>query len=222
MGSTLAQLVPVALGVLASPLPIMAVVLLLLGKRARSNGSAFVGGWLVGLVALGLIGILILNGTSVFGSQGTGPVVRSLKAVLGAVLLVLAVLQWRDRPRGGQEAKAPSWMAALATFTPAKSFGLGLTLAAIKPKNLVLTLAAATTISESGIEVGRELVALAVFVLIASIGVAAPLVCYFALGSRAPATLERWGTWLTRYNAVVVAAVLAVIGLLLVASAISG
>lgn len=220
MGSTLVQLLPLALGVLASPLPIMAVVLLLLGGRPRATGLAFVCGWILGLTALGLLGILILNGTAIFNSQGDGPAVRIATAVLGCVLLVLAVLQWRDRPRRGEDGELPKWMAALTTFSSLKSFGLGATLAAVKPKNLVLTVAAATTISESGMAIGQELVALAVFVMVASIGVAAPLVVFFALGSRATATLERWGAWLTRHNAVVVAAVLLVIGLLLVGSAL--
>ena len=219
MGPTLAQLLPLALGVLASPLPIMAVVVLLLGERARATGAAFVAGWLVGLVAVGLVGVLILNETSVFGSQGSGPAVRSLKAILGAALLVLAALQWRGRPREGEEGESPTWMSTLATFTPTKSFGLGATFAAIKPKNLVLTLAAATTISESGMDIGPELAALVAYVLVASVGVAAPLVVYFSLGSRASVTLERWGRWLTSNHSIVVAVVLLVIGLLLIRSA---
>lgn len=220
MAATIAQLVPLAVGVLASPLPIMAVVLLLLGDRARASASAFVGGWVVGLLTVGLVGVLILNETSVFGSDGSGPTVRVLKAVLGVALLVLALLQWRKRPRRGEQGEAPNWMAALVTFPPAKAFGLGWSLAAIKPKNLVLTLAAATTISESGMQIGRELLALSAFILIASPGVAAPLVTYFAMGDRATATLERWGRWLTQHNASVVAIVLLVIGLLLVGAAL--
>ncbi len=222
MGSTLAQLIPLAIGVLASPLPIMAVVLLLLGERARATGSAFVVGWIIGLVSVGLVGILILNETSVFGSQGSGPVVRLLKGLLGSALLVLAVLQWKQRPQPGEQAELPKWMAALASFSPSKSFGLGWTLAAIKPKNLVLALAAATIITESGMEIGSELIALAAFALAASIGVSAPLVVYFALGDRAAVTLDRWGRWLSRNKSVVMAVVLLVIGLLLIASAISG
>ncbi len=220
MATTLAQLLPLALGVLASPLPIMAVVVLLLGERARVTGAVFVASWLVGLVSIGLIGILILNETSVFGSQGSGAVVRSLKAVLGAALVVLAALQWRGRTREGEDGDAPKWMSALATFTPMKAFGLGWTFAAIKPKNLVLTLAAATTISESGMALGSEVASLAAYVILASIGVAAPLVVYFALGARASVTLERWGRWLTRNHSVVVAVVLLVIGLLLIGAAL--
>lgn len=222
MGSTLAQLIPLVIGVLASPLPIMAVVLLLLGERARATGSAFVAGWIAGLASVGLVGILILNETSVFGSQGSGPAVRSLKGLLGIALLVLAVLQWKQRPRPGEDAELPKWMAALASFSPWKSFGLGWMLAAIKPKNLVLALAAATIITESGMEIGSEMIALAAFALAASVGVAAPLVVYFALGDRAALTLDRWGRWLSRNKSLVMAAVLLVIGLLLIASAISG
>ena len=52
-------------------------------------------------------------------------------------------------------------MSALDTFTPAKSFGLGLLLSSVKPKNPLLTVAAATAISEAGLPVGQEAIATA-------------------------------------------------------------
>ncbi len=211
---------PLAIGVLASPLPIMAVVLLLLGDRPRATGSAFVGGWIVGLVSLGLFGIVVLSGTAIFGAQGAGSAVRVAKALLGIAILALAVMQWRDRPRDGATVELPKLMSSLTTFSPIKAFGIGATFAAIKPKNLVLTLAAATVISDAGMTVGKEALALGAFVVVATLGVAAPLLTSFALGSRSTTTLDRWGIWLTRYNAVVVTVVLSVIGLLLVASAL--
>ena len=49
MGEAIGQSLPLAIGVALSPIPIIAVVLMLTTPRARANGPAFVLGWLVGL-----------------------------------------------------------------------------------------------------------------------------------------------------------------------------
>ena len=45
----------------------------------------------------------------------------------------------------------PTWMSAIDQFTPGKSLGLGFLLAALNPKNLTLTLAAAASIAAAGL-----------------------------------------------------------------------
>ena len=52
MGEAIGQLLPFAVGVAISPLPIVAVVLMLVTPRARSNGPAFLAGWIVVMVAI--------------------------------------------------------------------------------------------------------------------------------------------------------------------------
>ena len=55
MGSTISELLPLAIGIALSPLPIIAQILMLFGKRARSNGPAFMLGWVLVLAILGSI-----------------------------------------------------------------------------------------------------------------------------------------------------------------------
>jgi hypothetical protein len=47
-----------------------------------------------------------------------------LKIVLGVLLLLIAVKQWRGRPRGEDEPQLPAWMKTIDTFTPLKSAGM--------------------------------------------------------------------------------------------------
>jgi Sap, sulfolipid-1-addressing protein len=65
-------------------------------------------------------------------------------------------------------------------------------------------------------------VVLAVFVLIASIGVATPIVIYFVLGDRAGPLLDRLKTWMVRNNSVIMAVLLVIIGVKLIGDAIAG
>ena len=135
-----------------------------------------------------------------------------VELVLGALLLLLAVKQWRARPSEGVEPPTPKWMAAIDSFTPIKSAGIAAFLGGVNPKNLLLILAAAAIIAQSGISGGEQAIVYGVFCLIGTIGVATPVVVYFFLGDRAPALLRRMQKWMAHNNAVIMSVMLLVIG----------
>jgi threonine/homoserine/homoserine lactone efflux protein len=221
MGQAIGQVLPFALGVAISPVPIIAVVLMLVTPRARSNGPAFVVGWLLGLSIVGTIVLLVApDGTSDSGGPATW--VSTLKLVLGVLLLLVALKQWHGRPHEGEQAPTPKWMGAIDGFTAPKALGAGAVLSGANPKNLLLTLGAAATIVQTGISGGEQAAAYAVFAVLATVGVAVPVVIYFALGDRAGALLEGLKTWLAKNNAVIMAVLLLVIGVKLIGDAISG
>jgi hypothetical protein len=95
-------------------------------------------------------------------------------------------------------------------------------LSGLNPKNLLLAVGGAATIAGVGISTGDEIVAYVVFVFVASIGVAAPVVIYFALGARSARLLDGLKNWMARNNAVIMAVLLLVIGVKLIGDAISG
>ena len=52
MGSVIGDILPMALGVAISPVPIIAVILMLLAPRARAASVAFMLGWVIGVVVV--------------------------------------------------------------------------------------------------------------------------------------------------------------------------
>jgi hypothetical protein len=66
-----------------------------------------------------------------------------------------------------------------------------------------------------------QAVVLAVFVLVGSAGVLAPLVLYLAAGERAARTLESWKTWAGTHNAAIMAVLFLVFGFKLVGDGIA-
>ena len=185
MGEAIGQILPFAVGVGLSPVPIIAVVVMLSTPRARANGPAFLLGWLVGLTVVGTIVFLISGAIGATDDAEPATWASVLNLLLGLLLLLLAVKQWRSRPRGDEPAAEPKWMGAVDSFTPAKTAGAGVVLSAANPKNLVLAIGAAAAIAETGISVGQEIVAYAIFVLIGTIGVAAPVVRLLRAGRAA-------------------------------------
>ena len=62
----------------------------------------------------------------------------------------------------------------------------------------------------------------AVFTVIASLGVGAPVVVYFAMGTRAAKILDELKTWMAHNNAAIMAVLCLIIGVKLVGDAITG
>jgi threonine/homoserine/homoserine lactone efflux protein len=222
MGQAIGQILPLAIGVAVSPVPIIAIVLMLGTPQARSDGIAFAVGWILGLSVVGTIMLVVASGNETTSSGKPDTWVSLLKLLIGVAFLLIAAKQWRSRPKPGQEAVMPKWMQTIDTFKAGKSFGGGVLLSAANPKNLALTIAAAAAIAELGISNGQEAGAMAVFVAIGSVTIIAPLVIYFAMGDKATKTLEDIKGWLAANNAVIMTVLLLVLGAKLVGDAISG
>jgi Na+/melibiose symporter-like transporter len=216
------DVLPLAVGVALSPIPIIAVILMLVSRRARVNGPVFIVGWLIGLALVGIIvlGIAGPAGASDDGQPSTGA--SWLKIALGVVLLLVAARQWRSRPAEGEEPAMPKWMDAIDEFTPVKAGGAGVVFSALNPKNLIIAVGAATAVAATGISGVDQAVAYAVFAIVGTVGVATPVVIYFALGDRAPALLDKLKTWMGRHNAVIMAVLMLLIGAKLIGDGIAG
>lgn len=222
MGQAIGDILPLAIGVALSPLSITAIALMLGTPRARSNGPAFAIGWAAGMAIVGTIVLIVADeiGAEEDGAPATWASV--LKLALGALFLLLAARTWRTRPAPGQEPQTPKWMATVDTFTAGKSLAAGALLSGVGPKNLPLTIAAATVIAAAGIPAGEQAVALAVFVALASITILAPLVIYFTMGTRGREILDGLKSWMVHYNAVIMTVLLLVLGVALIGDSIAG
>jgi hypothetical protein len=222
VGEAIGQSLPLAVGVALSPVSVIAVVVLLTSSRARSLGPAFVLGWLLGLVVVGAV-VLAVVGPSGAGSSGQRTTwVSWVMIVVGMLLLVAAVRCWRGRTGGGEEIPLPAWLGALDRLKPAAALGGGVMLGGVRPKSLLLAVGGAAVIARTGIAGGQQAIAYAVFAVIATVGVAVPVVIYFAMGTRSAALLGRLKGWIRRNNAVILAVVLLVIGVTLIGDGIGG
>jgi len=221
MGQAIGQVLSFGIGVALSPVPIIAVVLMLATPKGRVNGPAFLAGWIIGLAAAGTIVLLISSGASASSNGAPATWVSILKIVLGLLLLLVAVKQWHGRPRGGAEPGLPAWMKTIDTFTPVKSAGIALLLSAINPKNLLLTVGAAAAIAQTGSSTIDQAVALAVFVLLGTLGVGAPVAIDYLMGDEATKILGDLHDWMARENATIMAVICLIIGAKLIGDAIT-
>jgi threonine/homoserine/homoserine lactone efflux protein len=170
LGDAVGELLALAVAVAIFPIPIVTVVLLLGSTRGRANGAAFLAGWVAGVAGAGTVLLLLADGLHASEDGQPAEWVPWLKLGLGVLLGALAVKQWLGRPRGGEQVETPAWMQAVEGFSPPKAAGTGIALSALNPKNIVLIAAAASAIAETGISAEEQALALAVFVVVASVG----------------------------------------------------
>jgi Sap, sulfolipid-1-addressing protein len=218
VGQGISEVLTFAIGVAISPVPIIAVILMLFSQRARVNGPAFLVGWVIALAAVSAVVYVLSHDGSVATSSTASDSVSWGKIVLGVALLALARRNWRKRPGPGEEPTMPKWLAMVENVSPLKALGLGVALAAVNPKNLILTAGAAAGLAQvPSLSTTDAIVAIAVFVLLASLTIAGPVLYSLFGGERARASLDSAKTWLTTHNAAVMAVLFLVFGVDLIA-----
>src|ERR1700729_958222 len=173
MGQGISAVLTFAIGVAISPVPIIAVILMLFSQRARVNGPAFLVGWVIALAVVSAVVYVVSHDGNVATTSSTASDSVSWGTiVLGVGLLALARRNWR------------------------------------KPPGLAQVPGLSTT---------DAIVAIAVFVVIASLTIAGPVLYSLFGGERARASLDSAKTWLTANNAAVMAVLFLVFGVDLIA-----
>jgi hypothetical protein len=209
-GSVLAGLIPLALVIAISPLSIIPAVLVLQAPRPRPASLAFLAGWLFGLAALTAI---FVAGSGVLGGMHKSPPTWAswLRVALGSALIGFGIYRWLTRHR---HTESPAWMRSFATISPTRAGITGLALVVVRFDVLVMCLVAGLAIGTSQLSVAGELICAVFFVAVSASTVAIPVLAYAAAGHRLDGTLARLKDWMEKNNAALLAAILVLIGLM--------
>ena len=209
-GSVLATLIPLALVIALSPLTIIPAVLVLQAPRPRPTSLAFLGGWLLGLVALtaGFIASSDLLG----GLHKSPPTWASwLRVVLGLALIAFGIYEWLTRHR---HTESPRWMRSLRSSRPVRAGVTGAVLVVVRLEVLTMCALAGLAIGSSGLGIAAVWITVAVFVAVAASTVAIPVLAYAGAGDRLDEPMARLKDWMEKNNAALLAAILVLIGLM--------
>jgi Sap, sulfolipid-1-addressing protein len=201
-------LIPLGLVISLSPLTVIPAVLVLQAPRARPSSLAFLAGWVLGLVALTAVSVAA---SGLLGGLDKSPPRWSswLRVTFGAALIGYGIFRWFAR-QGHTE--SPAWMRTFDTITPVRAGLTGAALAVVRPDVSLICVPAGLGIGTSGLGLAGDWLAAAFFVAVAASSVAIPILAYAAAGERLDPTLARVKDWMDKNNAALLAALLVVIG----------
>ena len=208
--SLLTTLIPLALVVAVSPLSIIPAVLVLQTPRPTPTGLTFLGGWLLGLTALTAA---FVASSDLLGDLHKKPPAWAswLRVALGLALIAYGIYEWLSRHR---HTETPKWMRSFTTLTPARAGITALVLVVIRVAVLTMCALAGLNIGGSGLGDAAKWMLAAIFVVVAASTVAIPILAYAAAGHRLDDPMTRLKDWMEKNHGALLAAVLVLIGLM--------
>ncbi|MGA1837986.1 GAP family protein [Herbiconiux sp. 11R-BC] len=243
MAGIIGHILPLAVGVALSSVPIVVMVLILLSPRGRASSITYLIGAAAGMLALTL---LFTAGASLLPPpppSEKSPLFAVIEITLGVGLLVLAGVRWRRsrQPRARDEVLAtedipadidlaalaaapasparttPKWMTRVTTLGPVPSLGVGFVLM-LRPKNLLLTIAAGVAIGAGNPTLSEAAIAIVIYVVLGISTLAAPIIVAVANPTRMRKPLEETRIWIEGNSATVTTVVVLMLGTVIIGS----
>ena len=218
MTTVIAQILPLAIAVALSTVPIIATILILLSDAKPLVSIALLIGWACGMaliLTVLTVGIALVPASTPARNDTTVGVTR---IVLGTALLVYSIFKWRTRTKG--QTAAPRWMDALGRITTGGAFGFGAALA-LRPKNIVLSIAGAIVIGDASLPIGDVFIVVIVFTVIGVSTVAAPIIGHFSAPEKTKHPLDAARTWIVKSGSSIMLAVALVVSAFVIGSGIA-
>jgi threonine/homoserine/homoserine lactone efflux protein len=221
LGQAIGELLPAAAAVALSPIPIVAVVLVLDGPKARRSGPAFAVGWVAGLTIVSALVVLVAGAVSDPGSD-TATGISWVMAAIGVAFLVMAAQQWTKRPKRGATPEMPGWMTSISSVEPTRALVLGAALSGANPKNLALTLTASAAIANAELGGADTALAVLVFVAIGSLTVVGAVAFDVLAPGKAARPLGAIKDFMADNNATIMMVILLLLGVKILGDALAG
>jgi hypothetical protein len=198
LSEALASSLPLALAIAASPAAIIAVMILLMTRRAMINAYSFLAGWFFGLM---LVGIIFLHRPGLYDSSGEPSLVLGwVRIILGTLIFVtgLVLLIKVFRKEGGES--TPKWADKVDSFRFYQALMMGFFFAAPNVKNASMVITGSASIGSFGLSSYFEIGVLILFCLVASLGVLTPPVIFLLFRDKAEVLFSKMKLWLIRYR----------------------
>lgn len=185
MGSALREMLPYCVGLLASALPALAMIILVRTADGTRKAVVFAVTWILSAFVLTLVLTLIVSALDSRAWEG------AIMLATGVALLIVAGIAY-TRIRQGDHAM-PRWPATLGEAPPDRIARSAALQAVTNPVNTAMLVAASVALGRRHLPAGEDLLPIAAFVVIGSLVMLAP----FGFAGR-PATLDGFDIWLRR------------------------
>lgn len=212
---TLGHLLPLAIAFAVSSVPITAAIFILLSPNRSRSAVPFLVGWVSGAFVVVSACTLLAHVISTPRlPRRPETAIGTLEIVVGAALILLAVVTW-IRARRASDPKAPAWLGALKRFGPWSALGVALLLN-FRPKALLLAVAAGLAIRADTQTTPAALIAISVYTAIGVSTVALPIIATLVSPTKMEPRLVNAREWLLRNGSTVTSVILILVGVVVI------
>jgi Sap, sulfolipid-1-addressing protein len=177
----------------ASPVTLMATLVVLASGRGRANGAAFAAAFVMGQTAAFVVALII---GSALNEQSHTDATALLELTAGVALLVIAfVKRPPHEPRTESSARAEALFARLSGLRPAIAFGFGVPLG-VGAKRLLITILAASAVALAELAPAEDVGLTVLYVAVSTLVVTIPVSLYVIFGERADDVMVRSRSWI--------------------------
>jgi len=215
MPQAIGQILPIAVAVAVSSVPIMASILILLSPRRAQSAVPFLIGWALGMAVV--VTICTIGAQAIPTSRSArqpDTAIGIAEILVGAALVAIAIVAWIRARRNPTDAM-PKWLNRVGSFGPWTAFGVASALN-VRPKGLLLAIAAGLALSGDELSQGQTAVAIGIYTLIGASTVAVPIIVTQANPERMEPRLLSMKEWVERNNGAVTAVILLMIGVVII------
>jgi hypothetical protein len=183
-----------------SPLVMSATFIVIRSERKRTNGIAYLTGFVLGTAIACIIGLVL--GQAAADRLNSHETIDGLFALLIGVALVVVALGGRRGPMRPETetGRAAAILAGLEHVGPGAAFSMAGLLGFGGPKRLLLTFLAMAAVSEDAVGAAGDLVLVLLYIAVATALVSVPVVIIIATGDWGVAILERAESWFRRHT----------------------
>lgn len=203
-----------AMGIAMSPMPVTALIFMLMNGKTLRSGIAFAAGWVASLAVVMAAVLFVAGARSLLSPRSDMTIFMYIVMLAIGIFMIFYAIKDLLR-RTDRNQATPSWMHSMGSFSTAKAFGAGCFFAGLSPKNGVLAIAGAVVISGISVNMPEAVVFAALFLAVASATVLAPVLFFQFVPQRAR-KLSRQVVWLVQRNATIMSVVLLLLGLVLI------
>jgi hypothetical protein len=219
MLAVIGQLLPIALAVALSTVPITAVITILLSQQSRA-ALPFMLCFFAGTFVVTSLFSLGLRAVPLRTTRGAEVWFAVFEVIIGLAIVTYAIVIFARRHLSTAPEEMPRWLRAVGKLRPWQAAGLGLILS-VRPKSLLLTAAAGLVIGPARLSTSEFVVAILVFVILGTSTVTVPVILALARPAAARRPLRAAERWITRNSRTVTVIVALVIGKVLVGNGLT-
>jgi hypothetical protein len=219
MLSTLGELLPIAVAVAVSSVPITATILILLSPKRNRSAIPFLIGWVVGMAGVVLVAAAAASTLPISPLRAPQKAIGIAQIIVGFAVLVVAVIAWRRAARGPAD-RPSTWLDRVDRMGAAAALGFAVALN-LRPKGLLLGAAAGLSIAGASLNETEAAIVVAIYVGLASSTIIVPIVVTLVAPARMQPRLVVTRDWLSHNSAHITVVVLVMVGFVILGAGLS-